>query len=99
LAYFYQCIWSAAAARYLPRNTGWYRKHFILPADWTGKSVWLYIEGSFHTTTSYLNGIQIGFHQAVGRLFVCVPLVVFVWFGRLFVCVPLVVFVWFACLF
>jgi len=45
---------------YLPRNTGWYRKHFKLPAAWSGKSVWLYIEGSFHATTAFLNGADIG---------------------------------------
>lgn len=49
---------------YLPRNTGWYRKHFKLPASWSGKSVWLYIEGSFHATTAFLNGADIGFHEA-----------------------------------
>jgi hypothetical protein len=49
---------------YLPRNSGWYRKHFSLPTDWKGKSVWLYIEGSFHKTFSYLNGVPLGFHQA-----------------------------------
>ena len=49
---------------YLPRNSGWYRKHFTMPSDWAKKSVWLYIEGSFHATTSYLNGVQIGYHQA-----------------------------------
>ena len=49
---------------YLPRNTGWYRKHFKLPAAWSGKSVWLYFEGSFHATTAFLNGADIGFHEA-----------------------------------
>ena len=49
---------------YLPRNSGWYRKHFALPAEWKGKSVWLYIEGSFHKTFSYLNGVSLGSHQA-----------------------------------
>ena len=49
---------------YLPRNTGWYRKHFKLPSSWSGKSVWLYIEGSFHATTAFLNGADIGFHEA-----------------------------------
>ena len=49
---------------YLPRNTGWYRKHFKLPASWSGKSVWLYFEGSFHATTAFLNGADIGFHEA-----------------------------------
>lgn len=49
---------------YLPRNSGWYRKHFTLPADWAGMTVWVYIEGAFHTTASYLNGAPLGFHQA-----------------------------------
>ena len=49
---------------YLPRNSGWYRKHFIMPQDYEGKSVWLYIEGSFHNTTAFLNGQPIGSHQA-----------------------------------
>ena len=34
-----------------------------MPSDWAKKSVWLYIEGSFHATTSYLNGVQIGEHD------------------------------------
>ena len=49
---------------YLPRNNGWYRKHFKLPVEWSGKSVWMYCEGSFHATTAFLNGADIGFHQA-----------------------------------
>jgi beta-galactosidase/beta-glucuronidase len=49
---------------YLPRNSGWYRKHFTLPPTWAGNSIWIYIEGSFHTTTAYINGAQIGYHQA-----------------------------------
>lgn len=49
---------------YLPRNSGWYRKHFSLPTEWKGKSVWLYIEASFHKTYSYLNGVSLGSHQA-----------------------------------
>ena len=48
---------------YLPRGSGWYRKHFTLPADWEGKSVWMYCEGAFHTTSVYLNGDLIGYHQ------------------------------------
>ena len=44
---------------YLPRGSGWYRKHFALPAEWKGKAVWLYIEGAFHTTTAYLNGAKV----------------------------------------
>ena len=45
---------------FLPRGEGWYRKHFKLPSDWQGSSVFLYIEGSFHRTTAWLNGRQLG---------------------------------------
>jgi hypothetical protein len=48
---------------YIPRNKGWYRKHFKLPADWKGSSVWIYFEGVFHETTAYLNGKQISHHK------------------------------------
>lgn len=48
---------------YILRNVGWYRKHFTIPDAWTGSAVYLYIEGSFHETSTWLNGIQIGFHK------------------------------------
>ena len=41
---------------YYFRNDGWYRKHFTLPAEWKDTTVHLYIEGSFHRTTVWLNG-------------------------------------------
>jgi len=44
---------------YLYRATGWYRKHFSLPSDWNSSTVYLYCEGSFHTTTVFLNGYQL----------------------------------------
>ncbi len=49
---------------YIPRNVGWYRKHFHLPAEWAQQSsVWLYIEGSFHITTVWLNGVNVSTHE------------------------------------
>jgi len=39
-------------------------KHFALPADWKGSSVWVYIEGSFHITNAYFNGRYLGDHTA-----------------------------------
>jgi hypothetical protein len=48
---------------FIARNSGVYRKHFKLPSEWKGSSVWLYFEGVFHETTSYLNGRKISFHQ------------------------------------
>ena len=40
-----------------------YRKHFKLPAEWEGSSVWLYCEGAFHETTAWLNGAKVGYHK------------------------------------
>jgi hypothetical protein len=48
---------------FIPRNVGWYRKHFKLPLGWNGSAVWIYFEGVFHETTSWLNGRQIGYHR------------------------------------
>ena len=46
------------------RTAGWYRKHFQIPSEWKGSSVWVYIEGSFHVTNSYFNGKHLGEHPA-----------------------------------
>ena len=52
----------ASGSSYLPRFDGIYRKHFNLPADWKGSSVWLKFDGVFHTTKIYLNGQGFGSH-------------------------------------
>ena len=49
---------------FIPRNVGWYRKHFKLPSDWGGSAIWMYIEGSFHETTVWLNGRKLETHVA-----------------------------------
>lgn len=51
-----------------PRNQGWYRKHFVLPSSWTSSEsiIWLYFEGSFHVTTAWLNGQQLGAPHLAG---------------------------------
>eukprot|EP00755_Sulcionema_specki_P025189 Sspe_Gene.82763::Locus_54250_Transcript_1_1_Confidence_1.000_Length_519::g.82763::m.82763 len=49
---------------FLSRGVGWYRKHFRLPEDWEGSAVWLYVEGSFHQTTVWLNGVKLTTHAA-----------------------------------
>ena len=48
---------------YIFRGAGWYRKHFNLPTEWEGTSIWLYVEGSFHATQMWLNGAPIGFED------------------------------------
>ena len=48
---------------FIARNVGWYRKHFYLPQEWEDDSaVWLYIEGSFHVTTMWVNGHEVTQH-------------------------------------
>eukprot|EP00937_MAST-01D_sp_MAST-1D-sp2_P002603 g2603.t1 len=49
---------------FLARGQGFYRKHFDLPAEWKGSSVWIYLEGVFHETQTWLNGVSLGNHSA-----------------------------------
>lgn len=49
---------------YLARGAGFYRKRFHLPSEWRGSSVWLYLEGVFHETQTWLNGVSLGNHSA-----------------------------------
>jgi hypothetical protein len=41
---------------------GWYRKHFTMPATWSGKSLSLEFEGAFQDAEIYVNGQLIGEH-------------------------------------
>ena len=49
---------------YLPKNVTIYRKHFNLPKEWTGQSIWVYFEGVFRASTVFLNGQQLMFHDS-----------------------------------
>lgn len=49
---------------YLPTNITWYRKHFNLPEDWKGQSIWVYFEGVFRASLIYLNGQQLLYHDS-----------------------------------
>ncbi|XP_062504714.1 beta-galactosidase BoGH2A-like [Corticium candelabrum] len=49
---------------YLPTNITWYRKHFNIPSDWKGKSIWVYFEGVFRQSTVYLNGEMLLYHDS-----------------------------------
>jgi len=42
---------------------GWYRKHFDVPADWTGKRVNLGFDGVFQVAEVFVNGQRIGEHK------------------------------------
>jgi beta-galactosidase/beta-glucuronidase len=41
---------------------GWYRKHFDVPASWSGKIVSLEFEAAFDQAEIYVNGQQVGEH-------------------------------------
>ena len=41
---------------------GWYRKHFDVPASWSGKSVFLEFQAAFDQAQIYVNGQQVGEH-------------------------------------
>jgi len=42
---------------------GWYRKHFTVPADWTGKRISLEFDGAFQVAEVSLNGRPVGVHR------------------------------------
>jgi beta-galactosidase/beta-glucuronidase len=43
--------------------SGWYRKHFSLPAEWAGGgATWVYFEGVHHYSYVWLNGKPLGQH-------------------------------------
>ena len=49
---------------YLPMATLWYRKHFNLPSDWKGQSIWIELRGVFRASFVYFNGQQILYHDS-----------------------------------
>ena len=53
-----------ASHAYLPQNATWYRKHFGLPAEWKGRSIWIYFDGIFRASTVFLNGVQLLYHDS-----------------------------------
>lgn len=44
----------------LPGGTGWYRKSFIMPAEYADRSVIINFDASYCETTVYVNGVEIG---------------------------------------
>ena len=49
---------------YLPTPTLWYRKHFSLPEEWNGHSIWIEFEGVFRASSVYLNGLRLLDHDS-----------------------------------
>jgi hypothetical protein len=42
---------------------GWYRKHFDVPANWSGKRLFLEFDGAFQDAEIFVNGVRIGEHK------------------------------------
>ena len=49
---------------FLAGNITWYRKHFNLPSEWNGQSIWVYFEGVFRTSTVYFNNQSMTYHDS-----------------------------------
>jgi len=47
-----------------PRETGWYRKSFTVPASTPGRRVWLEFDGVYRMSRYWLNGKEIGIHPS-----------------------------------
>jgi hypothetical protein len=57
------CPNGCSGKSYIPRHVLWYRKAFVLPAEWNGSAVWLDFEGSFRNTTVWVNGALVASHD------------------------------------
>jgi beta-galactosidase/beta-glucuronidase len=51
-----------AGQSYLPREIGFYRKHFRLPQEWEGNTIWIHFDGVFRATKMWLNGEPVREH-------------------------------------
>jgi beta-galactosidase len=47
---------------FAPAGMGWYRKTFVVPPSWRGKSVSVYFEGVYMNSEVFLNGKSLGVH-------------------------------------
>jgi beta-galactosidase len=45
---------------YLPAGIGWYRKHFTLPQELSGKQVFIEFDGVMANSDVYINGVHLG---------------------------------------
>ncbi|OIR01140.1 beta-galactosidase BoGH2A precursor [mine drainage metagenome] len=53
---------SKGAGGYFPTGIGWYRKTFLVPADWKDKSISVYFEGAYMNAEVFINGKSLGVH-------------------------------------
>ena len=45
---------------YLPRDMGWYRKKFTVPANYSDKKIFIEFDGAFRDSYTYINGTLVG---------------------------------------
>lgn len=45
---------------YYPAGIGWYRKSFLVPSEWNGKSISVYFEGVYMNAEVFINGVSMG---------------------------------------
>lgn len=61
------CPDGCSGKSFIPRHVLWYRKQFMIPAEWTADgvtpTVWLDFDGSFRNTTVWLNGQRVINHE------------------------------------
>jgi len=50
-------------AGFLPGGIGIYRKEFMIPSSYKGKSISIVFDGVYHQASIYMNGQQIGYHR------------------------------------
>ncbi|MGB7769053.1 MAG: glycoside hydrolase family 2 TIM barrel-domain containing protein [Verrucomicrobiia bacterium] len=50
---------------------GWYRKHFVVPPQWSGKRLFLEFDGAFQDAEIFVNGQGIGEHKGGYTGFSC----------------------------
>jgi len=50
----------ASATGYLPGGIGWYRKKWNVPAEASGKKIYLYFEGVYNRSEVFVNGQSLG---------------------------------------
>jgi len=54
---------TAEPIRPMQNCSGFYRKHFSLPAAWRGGVTYVYFEGVYHNSAMWLNGKPLGAHE------------------------------------
>lgn len=56
---------AGSAGGFLPAGTGWYRRHFTLPAGFADRRVWIEFDGVMANSDVWINGFNLG-HRPYG---------------------------------